>query len=93
MIESRRNRNLLQAFLSLSGLIYHSTVREVRKSSGSNAILGLINEIAASLLMVGMFWVMYTFLGLKGVTIRGDFLMFLMTGIFLFLTHTRPSAL
>jgi len=89
MIESRRNKNLLQAFFSLSALIYHSTVREVRKSSGNNAMLGLLNEIATSLLMVGMFWVMYTFLGLKGLTIRGDFMIFLMTGIFLFLTHNK----
>lgn len=89
MIESRRNRNLAQAFLALSALIYHSTVREVRKSSGSNALLGLLNEIGTSLLMVGMFWVMYTFMGLKGLAIRGDFMIFLMTGIFLFLTHNK----
>lgn len=89
MIESRRNKNLLQAFLSLSGLVYHSTVREVRKSSGNNAILGLLNEIGTSLLMVGMFWIMYTYMGLKGLAIRGDFMIFLMTGIFLFLTHNK----
>jgi len=89
MIESRRNQNLLQAFHSMSALIYHSTVREVRKSSGNNAVLGLLNEICTSLLMVGMFWIMYTFMGLKGLTIRGDFMIFLMTGIFLFLTHNK----
>ena len=89
MIESRRNRNLLQAFLSLTALVYHSTVREVRKSSGNNAVLGLIAEIATSLLMVGMFWIIYTFMGLKGLAIRGDFMIYLMTGIFLFLTHNK----
>ncbi len=89
MIESRRNKNLLQAFLSLTALVYHSTVREVRKSSGNNAMLGLLNEILTSLLMVGMFWVMYTFMGLKGLSIRGDFMIYLMTGIFLFLTHNK----
>jgi len=89
MIESRRNKNLIQAFLSLSALVYHSTVREVRKSSGSNAMLGLINEIGTSLLMVGMFWVMFSFLGIKSLAIRGDFMIFLMTGIFLFLTHNK----
>ena len=89
MIESRRNQNLFQAFFSLTGLVYHSTVREVRKSSGSNALMGLINEIATSLLMVAMFYVMYTFMGLKGLTIRGGFVIFLLTGIFLFLTHNK----
>lgn len=88
-MESRRNKNLLQAFLSVSELIYHSTVREVRKSSGSNAMLGLLSEIGTSLLMVAMFWAMYSFMGLQGMTIRGDFMVFLMTGIFLFLTHNK----
>ena len=87
-MEVRRNRNLFQAFFSLSSLVYHSTVREVRKGSG-NAALGLLNEISTSLLMVGMFWAMYTFMGLRGLAIRGDFLIFLMTGIFLFLTHNK----
>lgn len=89
MIETRRNRNLLEALFSFCAIVYHSTVRHVRKSSGSNAILGLLNEIGASLMMVGMFWALYTFIGLKGLAIRGDFLIFLMTGIFLFLTHNK----
>ena len=89
MIESRRNQNLFQAFFSLSALIYHSTVREVRKSSGTNALMGLLNEIGTSILMVGMFWMMYSLLGFKSLAIRGDFLVFLMTGIFLFLTHNK----
>lgn len=89
MLEGRRNRNLLEAFVSFGAIVYHATVRDVRKSSGSNALLGLLNEIATSLLMVGMFWALYTFIGLKGVAIRGDFLIFLMTGIFLFLTHNK----
>lgn len=89
MIGQRRNRNLFEAFVSMCDLIYHCTVREVRKSSGSNAVLGLLSEIANSILMVALFWAMYTFTGLKGLTIRGDFLVFLMTGVFLFLTHNK----
>lgn len=88
MIETRKNRNLLEAASSFIELIYHSIVRDVRKSSGS-AALGLLMEIGQSLLMVGMFYALYTFMGLKGLAIRGDFVVFLVTGIFLYLTHNK----
>lgn len=88
MIETRKNRNLLEAASSFVELIYHSIVRDVRKSSGS-AALGLLAEVGSSLLMVGMFYIMYTFIGLKGLAIRGDFVVFLVTGIFLYLTHNK----
>ena len=32
---------------------------------------------------------MFTILGLKGTAIRGDFMLYIMSGIFLFLTHTK----
>ena len=88
MIETRKNRNLLEAGSSFIELVYHSIVRDIRKSSG-NASLGLLTEVGTSLMMVGMFYVMYTFIGLKGLAIRGDFVIFLLTGIFLYLTHNK----
>ncbi len=88
MIETRKNRNLAEAASSFIELIYHSVVRDIRKSSGS-ASLGLLSELSQSLMMVGMFYVMYSFMGLKGLAIRGDFVIFLLTGIFLYLTHNK----
>jgi len=38
---------------------------------------------------VTAFYFMFTVLGLKGNAIRGDFLLYIMSGIFLFLTHTK----
>jgi len=37
----------------------------------------------------GFFYIMPTILGLRGATIRGDFLVCIMTRIFLFMTHTK----
>lgn len=69
-------------------LIYHATVRDVRKSH-DNAIVGLLMNILQTVIFVAAFFAMFSFLGMRGAAIRGDFLLYIMTGIFLFLTHTK----
>jgi ABC-type polysaccharide/polyol phosphate export permease len=39
--------------------------------------------------MVVVFYVMFELLNLRRLAIRGDFLLYVMTGIFLFMTHTK----
>lgn len=85
-IKTRRNRTIFSAALSVLDLLYHSVVREVRTQSG-NASLGLLIAVAQNIMLVAVFYVMYTIMGLRGLAIRGDFVLFLLTGIFLFLTH------
>lgn len=60
----------------------------MRKTS-SNAIMGLVSSILQSVVMIMVFYVMFTVFGMRGSAVRGDFLIYLMTGIFLFLTHTK----
>ena len=69
-------------------LLFHSIVRSARKSSG-NATLGLGIEMLQSLIMLAIFFVLFTVLGMRSFAIRGDFVIFLLTGIFLFLTHNK----
>ncbi len=69
-------------------LIYHATVRDVRKSH-DNAIIGLVMNILQTVIFVAAFYAMFSFMGARGSQIRGDFLLYIMTGIFLFLTHTK----
>lgn len=69
-------------------LIYHATVRDVRKSH-DNAIIGLVMNILQTVIFVAAFYAMFSFMGASGSQIRGDFLLYIMTGIFLFLTHTK----
>lgn len=85
---TRRNRSTLAAAISFVDLLYHSVVRDIRKKSG-NATLGLLLVLAQNLIMLAIFSLMYTVLNLRGVAIRGDFVIFLLTGIFLFLTHNQ----
>ena len=69
-------------------LIYHATVRSVRQTHG-NALFGLMTNIMQTVIFVMAFYVMFSILGLRGSAVRGDFLLYIMSGIFLFLTHTK----
>lgn len=87
-IKTRVNRTLFGASMSFMELLFHSIVRDARKSSG-NATLGLGISILQSLVMLAIFFALFTVLGMRSTAIRGDFVIFLLTGIFLFLTHNK----
>lgn len=87
-VRTRVNKTLFGASMSFMELLFHSIVRSARKSSG-NATLGLGISILQSLIMLAIFFLLFTVLGMKSVAIRGDFVIFLLTGIFLFLTHNK----
>ena len=87
-IKTRVNRSLFAASSAFMELLYHSIVRNTRKSSG-NATLGLGIEILQSLIMLLIFFALFTILGMRSMAIRGDFIIFLLTGIFLFLAHNK----
>ncbi len=84
---SRSTRRGRTAFALLE-LIYHSIVREIRKEH-ANALVGLLMNMATTVIFVLAFYLMFIILGLRSSAIRGDFLLYIMSGIFLFLTHTK----
>jgi ABC-type polysaccharide/polyol phosphate export permease len=84
-------RTRTRSAFSMLDLIYHSIVRDVRKDH-SNALIGLIMNIMKTVVFVITFYFMFSVLGLRGSAIRGDFLLYIMSGIFLFLTHTKAMA-
>ncbi|MEM8978722.1 MAG: ABC transporter permease [Pseudomonadota bacterium] len=69
-------------------LVYFGVVREVRKSHG-NALIGLLMSVLQTLMFVAAFYVMFAVLGMRGAALRGDFLLYIMTGIFMFLVHIK----
>lgn len=69
-------------------LIFHASVRQLRKSNG-NAILGLLLEIAQSLMLVLVMYFLFSVLGLRRIAVRGDFMLYVMSGVFLFMTHIK----
>ena len=69
-------------------LIYHASIRYMRKSHG-NAVFGLVMSVAQAALILVIFVVMFSVLGMKRTAIRGDFILYVMSGVFMFLTHTK----
>ena len=74
--------------LGMADLIYHSAVRDIRRNH-RNALVGLIMNIFQSVLMIASFYGMFALLGMRGSAVRGDYLMYIMSGIFLYMTHTK----
>ncbi|MCF6316863.1 MAG: ABC transporter permease [Marinosulfonomonas sp.] len=88
MFEQQTKTSGVKSGSRLLELIYHATVRSVRQSHG-NALVGLFMNIMQTVIFVMAFFVMFSILGLRGAAVRGDFLLYIMSGIFLFLTHTK----
>ena len=83
----RRDTALTRAF-TLAELVYHGTVRNIRKGH-STGLQALIMNLMQSVIFIAAFVIMFTFLGLRGAAIRGDFVLYIMSGIFLFMTHIK----
>lgn len=69
-------------------LIYHAGVRNMRKTH-HNAILGLVMAIVQALLMLLIMYFMMSLFGLRRVAVRGDFMLYVMSGVFMFMTHIK----
>jgi hypothetical protein len=74
--------------MSISSLVYHSAVRSDRKQYNNTFISIGMNMLQVAT-FVAVFYFMFIILGLRGAAIRGDFLVYIMSGIFLFMTHTK----
>ncbi|MEM8774313.1 MAG: ABC transporter permease [Pseudomonadota bacterium] len=88
MFQDARRKSILTSVITISELIYHTTVRDVRKAHG-NAFVALANSIMTTVVFVLAFYLMFSVFGLRGVKVRGDFLLYMMSGVFLFLTHIK----
>lgn len=69
-------------------LIYHSIVRDLRKSHRS-AVVGLVLNMIQTAIFVLAFLLLFEVLGMRKSAIRGDFLLYIMSGIFMYLTHVK----
>lgn len=88
-VETRKSR--LNAALVILELIYHSTVRAIRRGH-RNALMGLLSNIFQTVLLIVVFYVMFSLLGLRGNAIRGDFIVYIMSGIFTFMTNVKSMS-
>lgn len=89
MFQVRQKETSLSNIITITELIYHNIVRAIRKAHG-NALMSIVVNLMQMIIFVLAFYLMFAVLGLRGaLAIRGDFMVFLMTGIFLFMTHIK----
>ncbi|PIE09758.1 MAG: ABC transporter permease [Rhodobacterales bacterium] len=88
MFQVYQSQTKFSATVAMMEVIYHATVRQLRKTH-SNALVGLFLNVMQTMMLVAVFYFMYSVLGLRGTMIRGDFLIYIMSGIFLYMTHVK----
>ncbi len=88
MFDYTARRTRLGGAVQICELIFHSIVRSIRKSH-NNAFIAIGTNLLQSVLFVLIFYLMFTVMGLKSMAVRGDFLLFVMSGVFLFMCHTK----
>lgn len=91
MFHVRKPQSGLGNALNLMRIIYHATVRHVRKSQRT-PIMSLIMNMMQTLMFVLVFLIMFQILGMRGSALRGDFVLYVMSGIFLYMVHTQAVA-
>ena len=85
-----QRKSLAFGAFRLLDLIFHNTVRTVRMGH-RDAVFAILTNILQTIVMVGAFYLFMSFfrkIG-AGVAIRGDFLLFVMSGIFVFMVHVK----
>ena len=83
---NRIHRNKVSSFFGIMSVIYHTIVQNIR-GGHRNAVLGIVFMILRAAIMVGVFYVMFVLIGVRSSPIRGDFILYIMSGIFLYMTH------
>jgi ABC-type polysaccharide/polyol phosphate export permease len=91
MFRAPDTKSNTRTIFAMAEVTYHSIVRNLR-SGHRNAVVGMVLTTLQSLVMVGVFLLMFTLLGVRTAPIRGDFLLFIMSGIFLYMTHIKTVA-
>ena len=85
---ARKPQTAFGAALAMWEVVYHSIVRSVRKTH-NNAFMAIFMNMLQVIIFVMAFYLMFVVLGMRGLALRGDFLLYIMSGVFLFMVHTK----
>ena len=88
MFQTSSPESCLGAAIYLSERIYHASVRKVRQKHG-NALLSILVTIGQTALFTLAFYIMFAILPIRAASIRGDFFIYTMSGVFLFMAHIQ----
>lgn len=81
---------MIEAAFNTLQLMYFQTIYVLR-SEHRSPVIGLLLTIIQSSLMVAVFFALYYVIGVRTSPIRGDFMVFIMTGIFVFTANWPAS--
>jgi len=89
MFETTQRKTSTSALaMNTLAVAFYVGVRKVRQSH-ANAVVAVVLSVFQGAVFVLAFFFMFSLLGTRGSAIRGDFLLYLLSGIFLYLTHIR----
>lgn len=88
MFSQRRDTNLFQAAVTTLALSYHQAVHRLRQKH-ANALIGLLLTMMQSVLMIGGFMLIFWMMGARRSPIRGDYLLFMMSGVLIFIAFSQ----
>ena len=88
MFNAKRRNSSFSLMLNMFELTFISAARQVRQGH-RNAVVAILLKVMQAMLFLAAFYVMFTVLGQRSVSVRGDFMLYLLTGIFAYLTHIQ----
>lgn len=88
MLQRPSHNHPIRAIFVLAELIYHEIVKNVR-GTHSNAILALVNVVMMNVVLIAVFYVFSRVMGLKASPIRGNYFLYIMSGVFMYMTFVR----
>jgi ABC-type polysaccharide/polyol phosphate export permease len=88
MFNARRRQTTFGLLLNMFELTFIAAARQVRQTH-RNAVWAILLKVLQAMLFIAAFYVMFSVLGTRSVSVRGDFMLYLLTGIFAYLTHIQ----
>ncbi len=88
MFEASKPKSTFSLLTGFVALTFHATVRKVREKHG-NAIISILISISQSFMFVAAFYGLFFIMGARAMAIRGDFMLYLLTGVFAYMTHIQ----
>ena len=89
MFHYKRSQTLLGGAFNTAELVFHAVVRSIR-AQHSNAVVAILMNIIQMIVVGTFFYFLMSFMGRFGAArIRGEFILYILSGIFLYITHVK----
>jgi len=88
MFRVQKKKSGLTAAIEVCEVIYHCTARSAR-GNYSNAFFGLVMNVLMTALFIVAFYATMWMMGMTSAAIRGDFVLFLMSGVMSYMTYNK----